>query len=253
MSWASSRRTLILVIVFSVIAAIAAVTLIATLYETPSCSDGKQNQGEEGIDCGGSCSRVCDASAMPPTVSFVRDVKGLNGRTDVVAYVENPNGFAAAKGVKYTIELFSEDRVLLATREGTLELPPAAGVAVYVPNVYSGTRVVAQAFLEIDDASLLWYRYDDTRPVLRVSDETTSGTEAAPRISARLTNPTVETLNNLVVIATVFDAEGNAIAATQTVVASVPPQGSATALFTFAAPFPSTPSRIDVQPRIPLP
>jgi hypothetical protein len=252
MSWASSRRTFILVIIFSVLAAVAAVTLIATLYETPSCSDGKRNQDETGVDCGGSCARVCAFEAAPPVVSFVRDVKGLGGRTDVIAYVENPNASAAVKGASFTIELYGEDRTLIAKRSGTTDLPPAAGVPLYIPGVYTGNSVVAQAFLEFDESSLGWYRYEDERVVPRVSD-IRLGEIDTPRVLARLTNPSVTTLRNVIVIATVFDKEGNAIAATQTVVSQIPAQGSVEATLTFAGSFSEAPARTDVRPVIPLP
>lgn len=253
MSWASSKRTLILVVIFSVVAAIAAITLIATLYETPSCGDGKKNQNEEGIDCGGTCARVCSFDAVAPLVSFVRDVKGLGGRTDVVAYVENPNGFAAAKGVRYIVELYGENRALIASREGVTDLPPATGVPLYLPNVYAGGAFVAQTFLEFDTESFEWYRFEDTRNIPRVSDVALSGTDAAPRVSATLRNPSIELLRSVTVIATVFDAEGNAIAGTQTVVPEIPPQGATSVMLTFGAAFPSVPARIDVRPVLPLP
>ncbi len=252
MSWASSRRTLILVVIFSVVAAIAAVTLIATFYQTPSCNDGKRNQNEEGVDCGGACARVCAFNAVSPVVSFVRDVKGLGGRTDIVAYVENPNGLAAAKDAPFSIEVYDEERTLIATKQGTVDLPPGSGVPLYFSNVYAGGAVVAQVFLQFDTASLDWYSYTDTRIVPRVSD-IESVEASTPRVRATLRNPSVEMLRDVLVIATVFDAEGNAIAATQTVVSEIPPQGSAPALFTFGAPFSAQAARIDVRPVVPLP
>ncbi len=253
MSWAGSRRTLILIIIFSVIAAIAAITLIATLYETPSCADGKRNQDEAGIDCGGSCSRVCSFDATKPVVSFVRDVPGLRGRTDVVAYVENPNAASAVKGARYTVELYSESRGLLASVKGTTDLPPGGGVPLFLPGVYEGSEVVAQAFLEFDETSLDWYRFDDTRVVPRVSDVSSSDLATTPRVRARLSNSSVTLLRNVTVVATVFGADGTAFAATKTVVPQVPAQGSAEVVLTFANPFLEEPARIDVRPIIPLP
>jgi hypothetical protein len=253
MSWASSRRTLILIIIFSVVAAVVAITLIATLYETPSCADGKRNQDEQGIDCGGSCSRVCSFDATKPVVSFVRDVPGLRGRTDVVAYVENPNAASAVKDAKYTVELYSESRTLLASVEGVTDLPPGGGVPLFLPGVYAGGDIVAQAFLEFDEASLDWYRYEDARIVPRVSDVSSSDIGTAPRVRARLSNSSVTLLRNITVIATVFGADGNAFAATKTVVPQVPAQGSTEVILTFALPFPEEPARVDVRPVIPLP
>ena len=38
------------------------------LYKAPTCFDGKQNQGEGGIDCGGPCVKLCPSAFLPPEV-----------------------------------------------------------------------------------------------------------------------------------------------------------------------------------------
>src|SRR3989344_6201594 len=68
MSWAAGRRFIILCIVGAVVIAFLAAISIATFYKSPSCSDGKQNQDETGVDCGGSCAYLCKAKKPTPTV-----------------------------------------------------------------------------------------------------------------------------------------------------------------------------------------
>ncbi len=52
--------------------------------------------------------------------------------------------------------------------------------------------------------------------------------------------------------ATVFDAQGNAIAATQTLLPEVPPQGRAEAVFVWNEPFAVPAGRIDIVPVVSL-
>jgi hypothetical protein len=254
MSWARGRQFLIIAIVVAVLAAILAVTLIATLYQAPSCMDNKQNQGEEGIDCGGPCSHLCSATVTAiKTSKFTRQLAPVSGRTDVISYIDNPNPNAAAKGVRFTITLYGPDNIVVASKEGTVDLPPNSTVPVFVPNFYSGFQTVSHAFMELDQSSFYWYRYTDTRPVLSTSAAVFSGTDAAPRYTSNISNPTAFSLFRVPVIATVFDTDNNAIAASATVLTEIPPMGSAPAVFTWNAPFPGIVSRVEVIPLVPLP
>ncbi len=253
MSWASTRRTLILTSIFGVIAVLLAVVLIATLYETPSCNDGKKNQDESGVDCGAACEKVCTVGTLPPVVQFVRDVPGPGGRVDVIAYVENKNGDSAARDISYTIELFGESHEVLATKTGTVDLPPSSEVPLYIQNVYAGGQSVSEVFMTFDENANSWFRYVDTRPVVRIEDVQTTGTEREPKVTSVVKNGTAYPLKNVRVVATVFNEENNAIAASQTILGVLPAEGSAVATFTWSAPFIGTAARIDVRSVLSLP
>ena len=56
-SWAAKKQlTYLLFALVAVAGLIAAIWLNIT---APSCTDGKQNQDEQGIDCGGVCAKEC--------------------------------------------------------------------------------------------------------------------------------------------------------------------------------------------------
>lgn len=247
MSWASSRRTLILLTIISALVLVVAGTLFATLYQAPSCADGKQNQDEEGIDCGGSCQLLCAASQVPPVVSFVRELPQSSGRLDVIAYVENPNPFAAAKDVRYQIEFIGDSGVTLGTKNGSVDLPPAASVPIFIPNAFADALSVRQTFLSFDAASVAWYAPEKELKPFAVEGIQIEGTEDAPRVSATVTNPSTDSFRNLKVVATLFDEEGVVFASSQTVIASLAGRGEADVVFTWNAPFKSAPARIDVR------
>ena len=246
MSWAAERRALILLILALLGGAVLAVVLISTFYQTPSCGDGKQNQDEEGVDCGGSCQQVCLESAVPPVVEFVRAIKQGN-RVDVIAYVENPNPSASAWGARYTVELYRNDRTVIVAREGTVDLPPASSVPIFIPGAYEGTETVEQAFLSFENETIYWSRDEGGYVVPSISDVRVSDTRP-PRITATITNPTAIAIRSLPVTATVFDADNIVVAASRTVVDVIPGQGSAGLVFTWNDAFERAPVRIDVRP-----
>ena len=254
MSWATRRRLIILIVLGGAVAAFLLIVAIATFYETPTCADRKQNQGETGIDCGGSCQYLCTAALEPPTVLFTTAFAPFEDRVSVVALVENKNDAAAAKDVPYRVQVYDEKRTLLQEVRGTIDLPPGATVPVYVAGIATGQQRVAAAFLEIEPTAPRWFtRASDPRVVPQVSNVVHGGAVDAPRITATLNNESVTPLANLRVIVFVSDASGTVIAASQTVVQRVPAQGAAEAAFTWNAPFPAAPAAIRVMPVVPLP
>lgn len=254
-SWAARRRLLILLTLGAIIVAFVAVVSIATLYKAPSCTDGVQNQGETGVDCGGPCLYLCVAAEQPPTVLFTQAFTDAStGRTVVVASIENKNNTAAAKGVLYRVTVYGARQTLIQTVTGTFDLPPGATQTVFIPGILSGKQPVASAFLDIDTASIRWVTMTtDPRIVPGVSNIVQGGTVEAPRIDATLVNRSVGELSNVQVVVLVRDAQKNVIAASGTVVPTIPGQGSAVAIFTWNTAFTGQPASIEVVPVIPLP
>ncbi|HUQ30026.1 MAG TPA: hypothetical protein VM103_00705 [Candidatus Paceibacterota bacterium] len=259
MTWATQQRIIIISILLLVFGALAAVTLIATLHKTPSCTDGIQNQEEAGIDCGSPCAYLCTAQVQAPVTLFTRVLSPVPGRADVVALITNSNLYAAAKNVHYTVELYGSDHSLVKTVEGTMDLPPASGVEggrflVFIPSAAITTVPVTTANLTTDLSSVHWYTLTtDPRIVPDVGSYLLTNEAVAPRISAILSNPTARPLTGIKTFVAIYDAANNVLAASQTIVPSIPPQGSAQAPFTWNAPFAAPITRVDVVPVIPLP
>jgi hypothetical protein len=253
MTWALRRRLIILGIIAVVLAGAIAAFYFKDIYVHPSCTDTKQNQNEEGVDCGGPCPYLCTASEAAPSVRFVRAISPVPGRTDVIVYIDNPNVGVAAKGLTYSIDLYDAENALIGRKAGKVDLPPAATVPVYVPNFYSGSRVVAHAFLTFDTPAHLWYRYPkETRTIPDVRSVDVS-VGASPRVHALAVNPSAIPLGPTLFIATVFDTQGNALAASQTIATLIPGQGTADLVFTWPSTFSGPVSRVEVTPVIPLP
>ena len=254
MSWAAGRRLIILLIVGAIAVAFLTVVLISALYKTPSCTDGVQNQNEAGVDCGGPCAYLCTALEQAPTVLFTKVLQNNDGRTDIIASVENKNVNAAAKNVPYRIVLYGEEQSSLGELTGTIDLPPRTTMLVYLPGVAAGNQKIVSAFLDIAASAPQWFVLTvDSRVVPMVANTTQSGTSETPRIEAVLTNPSTSALSNVQVIVLVHDVRKTVIAASKTIVPTIPAQGQAVATFTWNNAFPSVPASIEVVPIVPLP
>jgi hypothetical protein len=252
MSWAMRRRLIIIGGIAAVIAIALGVFYFTTIRVAPSCTDNKQDQNEEGVDCGGTCTYLCTPSQQPVAVQFVRALSPVPGRTDVIAYIDNPNASSAAKDLHFTIELYSSTNTVIAKKEETVDLPPNSTVPVFVPNFFSGSQDVARAFITFDTPQHLWYRYQETRTLPKVAGiQIAQG--ATPRIAATAANSSPVAMTNVVFVVTVFGEDGNAIAASRTIAPTIPAQGTASLIFTWPQPFSAPVSRVEVIPITALP
>ena len=91
-----------------------------------TCSDGKQNQNETGVDCGG----VCGACVVDPILENIQVSEtawvsaGKGNEYDVVGKISNPNNDYGASKVAYTFRVIGESGNVLAERTGTSFILP---------------------------------------------------------------------------------------------------------------------------------
>ena len=108
--WAQKRRFVISTIVLVPLLAVIIFIYISS-REAPNCFDGKLNQNERGIDCGGMCVAVCQNEATDVAILWTRFIPIINDVYSVVAMVENPNINFEAKGAPYIFRLYDEENL----------------------------------------------------------------------------------------------------------------------------------------------
>lgn len=186
------------------------------LYQPPTCFDGSQNADERGVDCGGSCVRICNFDAVTPTVAWARAFPGNTGLYNVVAYIENRNRVAAAPEMRYTISLYDSGG-LITERSGVTILPPNGLYPVFEDRIDTFGRVPSQTFVELE-APELWLPAPDAPEQFTVTDRALSSADFRPRLDASIYNNSIEEARSVEVIATIFDRDGNALTASRTFV-----------------------------------
>jgi hypothetical protein len=248
LSWAGRRKALVIVIIASVAVAFLAALAFSVFYQTPTCFDQKQNQDELGVDCGGSCTTLCKSQVgTAPIVRFVRPLAPQPGRTDIIAYIDNPNGAATANAAPFTLEVYGADRALIAKKDVTVDLPAATTVPLYLADVVPTGAVAAQAFLSFNPDRAKWTRAAERAPIPQVDAIVIQDGER-PRVTATLVNPIAKPFYNVTLVATVFDPAGNAIAASQTFVGQLAAQGTSPLTFTWNVPFGAPNPRVEIVP-----
>jgi len=111
-----------------------------------TCFDGKQNQNEQGIDCGGVCALVCREIVVGKEfqVTEIAFVSGGQDVYDVLGMVYNPSDDIGASSFRYLFELKDSDGQVLATRSGKSFLLPRQRKNIIESNLETtGTPVTA--------------------------------------------------------------------------------------------------------------
>jgi len=252
LTWGKRRKLIATVIGLLAVVVLIAAATFSLVYEAPSCIDGKQNRDEVDIDCGGTkCSYLCTSQVSAPRVELVRAFTLSNNRTDALAYVWNDNKNAEARNAPYTLELYGSDGVKIAKKEGTLDLLAGSRSVLFIPALTSGAQV-DRAFITFDTSRISWQKAEST-PATLVTEGTQVTETGTPRITSVLRNDAFEAAYQVRVVATVFDAEGIAIAASQTLVPVLAARSSVPLTFTWNEPFTAPIGRIEVTPLRPLP
>lgn len=214
-----------------------------TIPET--CTDGKQNQDERDVDCGGSCPLACAFEVAPYTLQWTRVVRVAPGRYHVVAYFENSNRARYARDIPYEITLYGEDNQIIAKRRGSFVLVPQPIVAVLHTNIDTEKSVAARAVFTYVRPER-WYQYFNEYLLPEVSGETIVTNSLRPRAEAILENPHPDPLTSITAVGLVYDAGGNLVGASQTQVDRLEPRERKRIVFTWPTAWEGQGVRLEV-------
>lgn len=160
------------------------VGVIFLIYEwkkpAPNCFDGKQNQNEQGADCGGVCAKKCPIAAKENLI--VRQTgyveSGIVGSYDIYAEIANPNSSIGSDSFSYKFSVENAAGEVMAEPYGTSFILPADKKYIIKTNV-AVKDVPANIELVVSDP--LWletneaYEKPDLKVVSKNYNEITSG------------------------------------------------------------------------------
>jgi hypothetical protein len=252
-SWAKQRQLMYGSAVFIFLGlVIGTPTYLLFFNKAPTCFDRKQNGNETGVDCGGQCITACARDVVAqPVIIWARPFVVTNGLTNLVAYIQNPNVDYIATPAEYLFRVYDKDNVLLGTRVGRAAVPPSKVFPVFEQAFDSGFRKPVKAYFEFTEP-LVWKKFSNTKPELDVIDKRLSSASSSPRLDATLVNKTIDTYRNIEVVAIIYDTDGNALAASRTVVDVLYGNSESPLVFTWPHGFKVNTSKIEIIPKLPL-
>jgi len=244
--WAAKRQFAYIAGILGFFVLVVGIPSFIYFYKPPTCSDGKQNHGEEGVDCGGPCTNLCPTGFVRPTILFSRYSKVADGLYNLLAYVDNPNMLGGTVNTKYVFRLYDKDSLLIGERSGTVSISPGRKVAIFEPS-FQSVREPKNIIFEFD-SNLRWVRPGD-EPVFKVSDIAVDNDGFYSRINAQISNQSEKAAQNVEVIAIVYDSEDNATAFSRTYIDAIPGLDSSSVSFIWPEKFTEIPTKIDIVAR----
>lgn len=253
MSWSAKRQLFIIILLCLFIGIIGGVYYFLEIRVPISCTDGKKNQSELGVDCGGPCEAVCEEEIIDLSVEWVRPFKVVNGKYDVAALVVNKNNNLGIPKFKYRFSLFDSGGVHVSESEGEIFINPNEKAVVFVSGLNTGERDATKAIFEFENDKTRqgWKRIISSPSNIKLSVDNKKITEGPnPSLSAEIINSSPYDAKDINISTVVYDANGNAMAVSSTYISSLLKNSSQVIVFTWPEPFKNVPKSSDVLPRI---
>ncbi len=156
----SSRllRRVIIAVIFLTVFSLTGFGLRKVTTTPPTCTDGKMNGEEEGIDCGlFACNNYCEPDLAAPTVSSTKLIKAGDRDYDFVAEIDNPHPDFGASEVVYELRLMGNDNSELLKRDGIFYILPGQTKFLILPFLTTETNVSS---ISLDIKSAKWQKID---------------------------------------------------------------------------------------------
>jgi len=236
--WASRRKAIFLGALVLILTAFSFAVFWYFWYQTPSCSDGKKDGDETGIDCGGSCTKVCSSEAIAPVIKWdPRLFQVLSGTWSALVYVENANVDLDATYVPYTFTIYDADNNVLATRTSATILPKNKTVGIFEGSIeIAEGKTPKRAVFEINDG-VIWKKNEEIEKSISITYSPLSRLDTEPRIETTVKNNLAKEIKNIELVAVVFDGSDNAVAASRTLIEDLKNNESTEVFFTWPRPF----------------
>lgn len=239
MTWATRRQVFFFFVFFWAFVILAFIGYQAFLNRPPTCFDGKQNGAEAGVDCGGVCILACPKEVDKISVLWSRAFEILPSRYNAVAYVENKNENTVVRKINYSFRFSDVDNVFIGKREGSTYVPPASKFAIFEPNINFGISAPVYTTFTFTE-ELVWEKVDPqlvSQLQVGVGDVVLTDVSTTPKLFASLRNYSLFRIPEVSAVAILYDAEGNAISASRTVVDVLTKEASQSVSFTWPRPF----------------
>jgi hypothetical protein len=200
----------------AVLAAFFLLVYLAASEPVPGCLNGKQDDTEEGIDCGDVCGNVClPVNLRPIAVQSVLGFSATPGTLQILAKVQNPNTALAARTFDYRFDLIGRDGKVIASSPGAGFI--YAGEVKYMVAFADGydTKDVGRVDLKIQDPA--WEKGERfAKPKFDIQDRRIVTTDATMTISGRLVHRDTVDMPKVTVIAILQSAGGRPLGISQT-------------------------------------
>ena len=192
--------------------------IVAVIYflffnpSAPSCTDGEQNQNEEGIDCGGPCA-LCEAEKKLEVLSQII-IPTTDNNYDLAAKIKNPNYEWGADAINYQFDLYDSAGQIIASKTGKTYILSQETKYVIEPKFYS-EKLVAKTEFKFNNIS--WKKLEQIGDVeLHVDAEYQILEDGSSVLAGTVENRSSYDLGTIEVVGVLLDENNKIIAVGRT-------------------------------------
>ncbi len=116
----NKKKQIIISTIYVVIFLLLVSAVVYSLKPKPNCFDGKLNQNEKNVDCGGVCAKKCVLVAEEP-IQVVKTgyvPSGIANKYDIFGQIYNPNNFLGSNEFAYTFLVKDALGKVIAEKKG---------------------------------------------------------------------------------------------------------------------------------------
>lgn len=243
-TWSTQRKYLYFFGFIFAITIVFGLPSLLLFYKAPTCFDGIQNGTERGIDCGGSCARLCPADFAAPRVLWSYSIQVVPGIYNALAYIQNPNNSVQVSSLPYQFKLYDDKGILVAERDGQAFVPAGQKFAVFEASIDTGKRIPARTTFEFV-GSPDWTPGTILTKIRVLNTNLDQG--KSPSAQVNIENSSVDqTFSNIYAFIILYDKDDNRVSFSKTLIDSMPPGQKGTIYYTWPEPLPTNVVRTEV-------
>ncbi len=235
--WAKKRKLLYLLLTVIVLIIFGVFSYFKFIYTPPSCFDGKQDQKEVGVDCGGPCDTLCGTQVSDIIVKWVKVFKVSDGIYSVAASVENPNKLAGVGKMSFNFKIYDDSGNIIGDRSGNTFIKPHNRFMIFEPNILPKNGSIPVSATISFDKSSVWKVMQYKNMSVLVKNKKLANVLTHPILTATLLNDSIDSLFNLNVVAVVYNSKDKPIAVSSTFVSTIGKNSQKNIFFTWPTPF----------------
>lgn len=250
------RKRASVVLIVTLFLSVVGVVLYFTLRPEPSCFDGKRNQSEEGVDCGGPC-EACEVTYGAPSESLsVQEAVVLPGSRentyDVLVSVRNPNDESGTSDMMYTFTLQDAAGTPLTSAEGRGFILPQETKTFLLVGIPCEEEPSA---VSVSFSGFEWQRFDgyQSKPAMSVINKRYEELSSGPffsEVAGTFVNDSTFDFKTILLKVVLRDADGTAVAFNQTEMNTVLSGEYRDFILRFPDAFPGEVVSVDVEPDV---
>jgi len=234
-TWSGRRKTIYATTIIIAGIIFLGIPIFLLVYKAPTCDDGVQNGSERGVDCGGSCVKLCSNEFLDlPQASWIKYKEDAPQNYTVAAYVINPNQKVGATDVPYKITFIDKDGFDLGVVRGVFDILPGRSSVVFKTGVKitDTDKKPARAIIDYPTQPQ-WVIAPDPVKDLLIVDKKYNESDIDSSLEITIKNESARLARKINVYALLKDIENNVLDFSKTIVDEIASKKTSVAPFTW--------------------